>query len=46
MSNNSPQSSTEPFVLLAADMHDAPRQEADPEDRRWQIEWARRNVED
>ena len=46
MSNNSPQSPTEPFVLLASDPQEAPRQEPEPEDRRWQIEWARRNVED
>jgi len=25
---------------------DAPRQDFDAEDRRWQLEWARRNVED
>jgi hypothetical protein len=46
MSNNSPQSSTEPFAILASNTQDAPRQEPDSEDRRWQLEWARRNVED
>src|SRR5262245_36666534 len=46
MSNNSPQSSTEPFAILASSTPDAPRQEPDSEDRRWQLEWARRNVED
>jgi hypothetical protein len=46
MSNNSPQSSTEPFAILASNTPDAPRQEPDSEDRRWQLEWARRNVED
>jgi hypothetical protein len=46
MSNNSPQSSTEPFTLLASNTQEAPRQEPNSEDRRWQIEWARRNVED
>jgi hypothetical protein len=25
---------------------DTPRQDLDAEDRRWQLEWARRNVED
>jgi hypothetical protein len=24
----------------------APRQDLDAEDRRWQLEWARRNIED
>jgi hypothetical protein len=46
MSNNSPQSSPEPFATLASTTQDAPRQEPDCEDRRWQLEWARRNVED
>jgi hypothetical protein len=46
MSNNSPQSSPEPFAILASTTQDAPRQEPDCEDRRWQLEWARRNVED
>jgi hypothetical protein len=46
MSNDSPQSSTEPFAILASTTPDAPGQEPDSEDRRWQLEWARRNVED
>jgi hypothetical protein len=46
MSNNSPQSSPEPFVILASTTQDPPQQEPDSEDRRWQLEWARRNVED
>jgi hypothetical protein len=46
MSNNSPQSLPEPFATLASTTQDAPRQEPDCEDRRWQLEWARRNVED
>ena len=46
MSNNSPQSSPEPFAILASTTADAPLHEPDSEDRRWQLEWARRNVED
>jgi hypothetical protein len=45
-------SRTEPLdVLTAAEPpfalgQDAPRQDFDAEDRRWQLEWARRKVED
>jgi hypothetical protein len=46
MSNNTPQSSIATSAVPALNAQDASQQELDYEDRRWQLEWARRNIED
>jgi hypothetical protein len=46
MSNNNPQLSVATPAVPASKANGAPRQELDYEDRRWELEWTRRNIED
>ena len=46
MSNNFQNPSITAAADQISDMQSAPAQEIDVEDRRWQLEWARRNIED
>jgi hypothetical protein len=46
MSNDTLHSSPATSAVAARHANDAPGEELDREDRRWQLEWARRNIED
>ena len=45
MSNNNLSSNAAPAVTVTI-AQNVPQEELDREDRRWQLEWARRNIED